>query len=191
VAKHLSASDVVFGGWLNLDTEPQYFSCVPKSHLHDHSKLTAGFDRIPPIEIESYNKRRTKVEVKPGELIIFYQNIVHEVNSVKATHDAIRLFFSWRLTPEKTAEPLFGKEYILRMMREQGTPKLPGGEVPGMYYANHLRFHKADLERWCQDNVKPQLLGQDGLVDAKMLSLQHYHLPLYSAYTAEEMEIFF
>ena len=54
-------NDQIFGGWINLDTEDQYFSCAPGTHtgVKGHS----GFAPISKEEAKKYNKKEVKKSV--------------------------------------------------------------------------------------------------------------------------------
>lgn len=62
--------DIVFGGWLNLDKVPQYFSCVPGSHCT--KTVGHGFAKIPKEQYPELNAKKVKVEIPPGKLYILF-----------------------------------------------------------------------------------------------------------------------
>jgi hypothetical protein len=149
-------TDEIFGGWLNLDNEDQYFSCIPGSHLGIFpNKISSGFATMhsnqkkkimkenPNItnkeleaEIKSrmkeVSKHKTKFVIPPGHMIIFPQYILHEVISSKAKQKMYRLFTGWRLTESDNS--IMDYEDILG---NQGIVPLPGGMKPPMYSKNH------------------------------------------------------
>ena len=72
--------DTIYGGWINLDTEPQYFSGCPKSHLEpDAMRRNQGFARIDKKDYPRYNAMKKKITIAPGDIFIFYERMVHEV----------------------------------------------------------------------------------------------------------------
>nr|QBK85850.1 MAG: hypothetical protein LCMAC101_04450 [Marseillevirus LCMAC101] len=154
--------DEIFGGWINLDSQDQYFSCIPGSHSNKVQKtLDAGFATLtdavnkiytrgggePKIEkrkkltagelkpyISEVTKDRHRFRVPPGHMIVFPQYILHEVVANKAQYDMRRQFTGFRLT--QSGKPL----YPLEMFDEQAVIPLPGGMIPPMYARNHLSY---------------------------------------------------
>lgn len=52
-------NDQVFGGWINLDSAPQFFNCVPRSHTAQPNRH-GGFARIETDEEKQRHKRNAK-----------------------------------------------------------------------------------------------------------------------------------
>ncbi len=95
------AGDLVFGGWINLNSEPQYFSCVPGTHLEPRpAGAGTGFSQIPKEQHAAYKKRARLVAIPPGGILVFYEHLVHEVVARKYPVDMMRLFLGWRLTTD-------------------------------------------------------------------------------------------
>jgi hypothetical protein len=138
----LKDSDYVFGGWINLDLDhDQSFTCLKGSHndllvLEKKQGSESGFattgDRADTIT--------DKITVPPGHMVVFFQRILHVVTPHKVTFDSFRQFTCWRLTlssvDEKVA-PLNGWEDFNTTIMDFGVPKLPSGQIPPMYSANH------------------------------------------------------
>ena len=83
--------DLIFGGWLNFDKTDQKLLCCPGTHLEVGGQ-NKGFAKIKDAkEIEKYRELMRSVRVPPGHLLVFYENIVHEVASRKAEDDVRRL----------------------------------------------------------------------------------------------------
>lgn len=135
-------SDVIYGGWINLDsTETQYFSCVPGTHM------CSGRGGFEAIKDQIFSK--VKIEVKPKQVIIFSQNIIHEIYKQKIKNTNIRLYLGWRHT--KSEIPVFNddknEQYnIWSILNKQLVPALPSGDLPFMYTRNHPRLFKSRLE---------------------------------------------
>ena len=80
----IQADEVVFGGWLNLDDDDQYFSACPGTY---NQRVAAGFHKITDkAQLAGYRKKVRKIRIPPGFAVLFYQNIVHEVVGTKATY---------------------------------------------------------------------------------------------------------
>jgi hypothetical protein len=134
---NLTKGDDILGGWLNLDNDNQFFSCVPGSHkdisLYD---LTDGFATFPKDQTPVLQAHSQKILIPPGHLVIFYQYIAHEVLANKAKHDMYRLFHGFRLTMSDKA--LFEEDYARRrVFEDQAVPRLPSYQLPAMYSKNH------------------------------------------------------
>ena len=207
-------NDEIFGGWLNLDSYSQFFSCVPGSHIPVKLKnIPAGFDtlqkRLKDCGITENSKQKeymkqvksysTKIEVPPGHLVIFPQYILHEVLNVKAAYDMMRLFVGWRITT--AIEPLVKIEKA----NEFGVIPLPGGMLPAMYSKQHImafrekEFNivsglKYSLESWSCETFKDENVSVKNkykLVDRFMKSLEEVKLDdVYSKYNEEECAIY-
>ena len=131
--------DDIYGGWINLDSiESQYFSFVPETHT---SKGTGGFEKIEG----NYKNSKIKIEVKPKQVIIFNQNIIHEIFNQKIKKTNIRLYLGWRHTYSNT--PLLNntkdpQKNINIILRDQIVPALPSGDIPYMYSKQHPGLHR-------------------------------------------------
>jgi hypothetical protein len=57
----IEINDELFGGWINLDTKPQYFSCIQGSHLNIIQKeIDSGFSTLENQLRKIYNKEHSK-----------------------------------------------------------------------------------------------------------------------------------
>lgn len=179
--------DTVLGGWVNLDTnQTQYFSCVPGTH--NEMVTGAGFDKFTPEEGRAFKQRKELVACPPGHWIVFNQHLVHEVLSKKAQQDNLRQYIGFRLTHSN--QPLFDNTSVFL---EQGVPLLPSGQRPPMYAANHASFFPDMLDSWSEKTFQPICLHETLRgrlrVDRFMKSLAGYGLPLYPAYSQDEIAI--
>ncbi len=206
-AHYIQREDELFGGWLNLDTQNQYFSCIPGSHLGIVQKeLTSGFATIDKEKVKMVSRYKHRFTIPPGHLAIFPQYIIHEVVANAARYDMMRLFYGWRLT---MSDNLLRPEIPTEMER-QAVMRLPGGMIPPMYAKNHISFflrrpfrtipnrpHRVNLIEWSRDTMLPRTLvekhGKGGdyeIVRRHMLSLQEYGFPKYLPYTEEEKALY-
>ena len=147
--------DEVFGGWINLDSQDQYFSCIPGSHTTEVQKtLDAGFatltDAVSNIYTQNSQKKPTPsilkpyiaevtkyrhlFQVPPGYMVVFPQYILHEVVANKAQYNMRRQFTGWRLTPSK--EPL----YPLEEFDQQAVIPLPGGDDSSHVFSKSFKL---------------------------------------------------
>jgi O-acetyl-ADP-ribose deacetylase (regulator of RNase III) len=197
--------DEVYGGWVNLDSTDQYFSCIQGSHLGIRMKnLKEGFATVDAEMISTVNKYKQKIRVPPGHCVIFPQYILHEVVANAAKYDMFRLFTGWR----KTKSSKYLRPEIVKDMKEQAVMKIPGGMIPPMYAANHGSFflrkefkpipnkpEKVNLITWSDKSMKPETLVEKGnppydVVLRHMHSLKHYGFPLYPPYEEDELAIY-
>ena len=124
-ADRILDDDEVYGGWLNLDKEPQFFSCILGSHLNIKQKeVLSGFDVAPLIYKDKLNKKKNSVKIPPGYMIVFPQYIMHEVLNKKADRNMMRVFTGWRLTRGSNFSVI----------------SLPGGMKPPIYSKSHVMF---------------------------------------------------
>ena len=132
-------TDKIYGGWINLDSEEtQFFSCVPGTHT---CKGRGGFEKIEG----NYKDTKVKIAVKPKQVIIFDQNIIHEIFSQKIKKTNIRLYLGWRHTYSDI--PLLNdqkdpQKNINAILRDQIVPVLPSGDIPYMYSRQHPGLHR-------------------------------------------------
>lgn len=182
ICPNAAQTDIIYGGWLNLNDEEQIFSYVPGSHVYNvENSGVSGFARITDLSA-SLNKCRHKMKVPPGHIVIFPQFIVHEVSASKKKYDMYRLFLGWRVTSATT--PLYSD--TLERIKKQAPMKLPGGMEPSMYASNHLKYHSR-LVKAVSEHVKPITLDESGYVHKVMYSLEKYGFDLYPEYTLEEL----
>lgn len=134
-----STDDNIYGGWINLDdTETQYFSCVPGTHT---CAGRGGFERIQG----DYKDTKIKLPVKPKQVLIFNQNIIHEIFKQKIKKTNIRLYLGWRHTYSDLpllSDPKDPQKNINKILSEQIVPVLPSGDVPFMYSKQHPGLHR-------------------------------------------------
>ncbi|CAJ1385757.1 unnamed protein product [Effrenium voratum] len=154
LARFKLPEDEIFGGWLNLDSRSQFFHCVPGSHEDADQLPGQGFCR------EQTSRCMRRVEVPPGHLLVFYQNILHEVQKDSVAHTSLRLFVGWRLTrstlslQDLAARTQPGVLNTKALTTQQGLPLLPSGQKPPMYAKNHWCFWQKGLVAWSDGNLR-------------------------------------
>jgi hypothetical protein len=110
VAVNTCPGDQVYGGWLNLDapsplTPPQKFSCIPGTHLGVVEDGRGGFvtqlslvDKQVIAGHEQRGKEGGIIEIKPGQLLVFNERLIHEVVKTATKTPMLRLFTGWYVT---------------------------------------------------------------------------------------------
>jgi hypothetical protein len=146
--------DLMFGGWLNLDTQaPQGFSCVPGTH-RPGSNFGRGFTTIKKEDKKQYKSLTAQITNPPGHILIFFANIVHEVLPKKRKYTSARMYCCWRATQQDV--PLFPD--TLSRLRNQKLMPLPSGQMPPMHAKLHWTNWSTKLAAWSQKTVKDQYL---------------------------------
>lgn len=199
----------IFGGWINLDESPQYFSCALATHndtiIVKKGKSESGF--VAQNKTDETLKP-TKIEIPSGSAIVFYQKILHQVAPQKYRKDSYRQFQLFRvICSVNPPEPLFPKKAIYKWIEDQATPLLASGQHPPMFSSNHssiflfrgdnndpIEFSKKihpNCLVWqtCKSGKNKDRRYQ--IVPRFMSSLREYNLPLYPSYTEEEIEMLF
>lgn len=195
---NIPPSTDIFGGWINLDDKPQYFSCVKGTQISflEGSGSQAekkGFSKISPEQVkkERYEQRKSKITVPPGHLIIFYQNIVHEVLPVKQEHNSIRLYIGWCISTSKKSIIDYTES-----IKNNGIVQIPSKQKPPMYSKNHASLHLKSTIQWSKDTFDEKLLehrkttkSEYDIIPMFMKSLKEMKLSMYEEYENDELEI--
>eukprot|EP00913_Durusdinium_trenchii_P016280 g15299.t1 len=159
---------------------------MPGSH-RDALSGKSGFCREKPKQTSVMQR----IEIPPGHLVIFYQQILHEVQRQTCPRRSLRLFVGWRLTrstlslQDLAAKTQPGVVTTGVLVKTQGVPLLPSGQQPPMYAKNHLNFWREGLITWLTRCGPTELR----LVPRFFPSLEALGLPLYANYTEEELNI--
>lgn len=188
------AEDDIFGGWINLGESSNYLSCAKGTHTEPRG--TGGFTKIT--DPAPFDAKRVRVEVPPGHLVIFYEHLAHEVCSVPIKKLDVRLFVGWRLTTRDT--PLIAD--IAKRFKEQATFTIKSGQECPMHAALHWTNWRKLLTEFSKQ-FRPECKtfrtvgsgahkGEKHCVVFRFLpSLKAMGLPLYPAYTDEEIALHF
>lgn len=144
--------DYIFGGWLNLDSTPQQLSCEPRSHLLNVN-TGRGFAKITD-KAERAAYRPVKIAVPPGHLLVFFENIMHDVcgKRIKSPVGMARLFLGWRLTSSNA--PLIPDG--LQLLDSQSLVPLKSGQMPRMYPTLAWTNWGDKLQQWTLLSLKPE-----------------------------------
>lgn len=163
VAVHTLPGDEVYGGWLNLDapsplTPPQKFSCIPRTHRGVIEDGKGGFvtqlssmDKQTIATHEQKGKKGGIIEIKPGQLLVFNERLIHEVVGAATETPMLRLFTGWYVTkqtephdsrPDDILGVVGNNEARLRArLAAQAVMPIKSGQLPAMipkiYWTNH------------------------------------------------------
>ena len=198
--------DTVFGGWVNLDDEPQYFSCCPRTHK-DVGGKNKGFAKIEKSEYEKFRSPSPDrpagwvvVEIPPGSALIFYERLVHEVNPTPAVRRMLRMALGWRVTDSE--EPLFGAQTD-EWVRSQAVPKIKSGQNPVVFPSAYYNFTRnfQTLTDWSKRTFVQECLYEHSVnggplsgskwtrVKQKMDSLSGLGLRMHRSYDSDEVAL--
>lgn len=196
--------DLTFGGWQNFERDNEYFSCVIGTHLiGQRGKDTGkGFNRLTKDEVREFSDdpRRRHIEIPPGAIIIFNENIVHEVVPIVKKHHVRRIFLGWRLTNGE--EPMF-KDNMDRFDR-QAPFRIKSGQEAAMWPSCSWIYtrQREDLATWSEqtfvDEVLEDKIFKQGtpeeqvfrVVPRYMAGLEDYGLPKFTEYTDDELRLY-
>jgi hypothetical protein len=205
--------DLTFGGWINFNDTDQHFSCVIGSHFVGQREGLKGFVKLTEEEKKGYSisPDRRIIVVPPGAIIIFNENIVHEVLPVVKNFYVKRLFLGWGLTSRSkpfikmvhrpgTKEDLPFSDYF----KLQRPITLKSGQYPDMYSSSLWRFttNRNKTSDWSTETfvdecVVERIVNKGKETEEKvmavhqfMLGLEEYGLPKYPRYYKDEMSMY-
>lgn len=177
--KYTHEGDLIYGGWISFDTigsTPQRFSAFDRSHLMsplDQSKSRKGegerkegFEKVSSEESEELTKLKEQnlqqnegknwfVEVPPGHMLIFQQEILHEVvaDTRKNKPQSYRLFTAFRLTNSR--DQFVSNQFGPTLE----TPLIKSGQKADMWpQANWRPIAWPNLVLWSEVTFKPFFL---------------------------------
>ena len=193
---------MVTGGWLNLDSNSQYFSCIPGTHTKEGGYVPddkSGFVKTTKEEAAELRKQRVAVEIPPGHIILFYNHLLHEVKATKQRVDgkgSYRLYCGIRASSDSKTPFDYEKD-----IADQASPILPSGDRPPMYTTRHLAFFKKRLiefsERY-KEVCLEEKTSKDGerykvvkrfIPSLKSLSHEDTSIAMYTEYSEYDIEI--
>lgn len=122
-----NADDLVLGGWINCGTQVEHFICVPRSQLDRHEGN--GFLKLSKEDFPTYKQHEHVVHIRPGQLLLFNETLIHRVAPSKGDHALCRLFLGWRLTSSEQALNSATREQLERQL----VVTLKSGQTPRMY----------------------------------------------------------
>lgn len=146
----------IFGGWINLSSQYQYFVGLPGSHIDIIGDDQNGFYKLDvnSDEYRHYQNNKVKYPIAPGEMIIFSQHLLHEVLAKKSEIEQFRLFTGWRLTLSNNL--LFPSK--VDTINNLDIPMLPSGQLPQMFSKCHMMFKNKPFF-WLGKDVDEELRG--------------------------------
>lgn len=140
-AKGLPENALAFGGWFNFSTNSVYFRCVIGTHRNAQG-IIKGFVKVKDPKL--YKGKDKLIEIPPGHMIIFQENLVHAVNGTKNKFDQYRLFTSAILSHSPNP---FDPKVFTHTIPNQAPFTLKSGQIsamiPKLWLVNHTEKAKA------------------------------------------------
>lgn len=209
-------SDVIFGGWVNCNTYPQYFRVFPGTHRPESELFTTlgirkqhnnrGFDKFSPndlIKLTNYwtsnEDKFSDIEIPPGHMIIFFENLVHAVipNRHQSLGPMQRMHTSWILSTSPVAlhdRPLTKKakeahKPLETYFQEQGLVPVRSGQSTPLYSPMHLFGNNKHLVKGLSKSYNADLVtkGKLPMFLSSLEEMQLRKMPL----SAEFKDMFF
>lgn len=163
----VNEGDLIFGGWISFDNI-QRFSAIRGSHRIDGIKpCSKGFAPLTKEEGAKYTKMKMEaleagrswyIEIPPGCMLIFQQEMIHEV--VGGKHQGLeqyRLFTGWRLTSSTQSFIQNPREFF----EEQGVTNIKSDQTPDMYPTRPWSTSpttRKNLVEWSKGVFQPYLM---------------------------------
>lgn len=188
--------DLIFGGWVNFSQFIQKFSCQLNSQFSSTERV--GYAPIRDKELKAQlNATKTIVSINPGEWVVFFDRIDHEIVAKPQREVVLRLFIGMRLT--RSAAPLMGEARLREVLATGAIVPMKSGQLPPMYAKLHIVNWAERLEAWSVDAIRGDLLVEvrskttgkwRTLVPRFMPSLEELDEP-FPAYRDNETRILF
>lgn len=193
-AANATEEDRIFGGWVNLNKDvTQYFKCIPGTHKHTHTIFNSleqkngarrGFASFKNKQdtqfLESYwrdNIEQQLVEIPPGHILIFEENMIHTVfKNPKTDKHILRIHTSFVISQNNIAlndrnkvieneklEGLFENQELVPVRSGQKTPLFSP-----FHYTPKLKYLVENLSIIYKDHLK----DDNGCIKRYLISLR-------------------
>lgn len=175
--------DVIFGGWVNLADRDQYFSYVPSSH-RPNSTQHRGFVKIKKataLRIK-HEKLVRKIVIPPGAILVFFENIIHEVVSKSFMYTLVRQHLAFRPTRSTDIRPA----NLMSKIDDQAVIMLKSSQQPPMHAKLHWVNWVEKLNKWAVESLDERLLIRRTFVKGKRVG-QTWNVPVEHALSLREI----
>lgn len=179
-------ADNIYGGWMNLDDTPQYFSGIPTTHLSlpDDADMT-GFTTFTKEEQKELNNYRTdRIVIPPRHMLIFNERLIHEVPRMDIKNRSYRFYTKFAITDN---QDMLVPD-LDNLLTEQAVLPLSSSQTPSMFAKLHKVNHQQKLNDFSQ-TIKPEFRDANGRVFEHLPSLESRNM-LFEPYTNSERETF-
>lgn len=193
-----SGEDVIFGGWISFDKfndRPQKLSAFHKSHrvfpipmrttqqgfMKASAEEIAELDKLKNAYLSQTNNDGWFIEVPSGHMLIFHQEMIHEVKKAEKgmTEPSLRLFTAWRLTPSNSR---FMNAQHPNFFSKMTVPLLKSGQKIAMWpNANWKPNAWGGLSEWSQTTFKRTFLESREMksIHESKIIIPEYFTPEY------------
>lgn len=187
-------NDTICGGWFNTSPDTQYFSCVLGSHIRpEGADIAVGFAPIPKTEHAAMKASSTLVAIPPGHILIFNENIAHQVLGRKFKHKIMRVHMGFAVTARTT--PMV--QGIETKLKTGAVIPLKSGQFPAMwpklYFVNWFdklqAFSDGIQNPLCKTDVVRKGIIHHGIVRRFLPSLQELGVE-FEPYGADELALY-
>ena len=185
--------DLIFGGWISFDNT-QRFSAIKGSHRIEGIKpCSKGFTPLTKEEGAKYTKMKLEaleagnswyIEIPPGCMLIFQQEMIHEVVGGKHQGpEQYRLFTGWRITSSTKSFIQNPHEFF----EEQGVTNIKSDQTPDMYPTRPWSTSpttRKNLVEWSKGVFQPYLMETRQIQSGQYKGETHRLVPqhMYSLY---------
>lgn len=190
----VTKDDRIFGGWISLNGT-QRFSAIKGSHADviASNNQNSGFTPLTKEESTKYTEQKNKalennekwyIEIPPGHMLVFQQELIHEVVGGKHRgEEQLRLFTGWRLTTTKESFIKNPREFFI----EQGITNIKSDQTPDMYPDmpwSASTTTRRGLAVWSAKTFQPFVLEERKVASGKDAGERHVLVPkhMYSLY---------
>jgi len=141
-------TDIVYGGWVNLDANPQFFEYVPGTAVSQTS-IPTGYTELRNDLNPSVRISPGKIEVPPGYLLFFNETLIHRIlptnkDQVRTGKASVRLFNGVRLSTN-LADPMQVDRRTA--LENQTVMRLKSGQIPVTFGPMNWMFHLNKIEK--------------------------------------------
>jgi len=131
-------TDVFLGSITNLNVDiDQTFVLVPGTHKHSADPKGGDYTATDPAKLEQYKRDERTIIIRPGYMLVFYENIIHRVSGKKPPKPLLRNFLGFRATNDTVASYAINEA----LFDCQGALAHKGGSIAPPYPHAWVRNH--------------------------------------------------
>lgn len=180
------------GGWINCNSEPQYFCAIERSHFFTPNETT-GFGPIPKDQHADLNVRvkaqanqpgfdkRGYIVVPPGHIVYFASTLAHKVTGKKLDYTDVKMFIGHHFTVYNDSgvfrkKRLIPVEELQQQLKDNAVTYMGSGQRSPMYPANYLVCRDTQLpiyEAFERDILQPGAMNPLRDAEGKILHKAH------------------
>ncbi len=141
-------TDIVYGGWVNLDPKPQFFEYVPGTAVLQTS-IPTGYTELRNDINSSVRIKPGKIEIPPGHLLFFNETLIHRIlptnkEQIRTNTASVRLFNGVRVS-NSMSDPMQADRRTV--LENQTVMRLKSGQIPATFGHMNWMFHLNKIEK--------------------------------------------